>query len=163
MRLSDCPTTEVSMLVAAPAERVWALVSDIEVIAEFSLETQAVRWLDGADGPGVGRRFEGHNTHPAAGEWTTESTVVVCEPGKAFQWDVGPVESPAASWGYELTTTDSGTQVRGWGRLGPGWSNLVAAIEKWPDKEERIIARRLDEFASGIEATLTGIKAKAES
>lgn len=163
MRYSDTPVVEVRVLVAAPPVRVWDLVSDIEVIAEFSRETQSVRWLDGDGGAAVGRRFQGVNAHPAVGEWTTESTVVVCEPERAFQWDVGPPEAPAASWGYELTPAEGGTQVRGWGRLGPGWSNLSAAIEKWPEKEEKIVARRLEEFRAGIAATLAGIKARAES
>lgn len=162
MKYADGPVTEATIHVAAPPARVWALLSDIGVVAGLSRETQEVWWLDGAAGPTVGARFAGRNRHEAAGEWTTESTVVVSDPGRAFQWDVGRPEAPTASWGYDLTGSAGGTEVRGWARMGPGPSNLTVAIERMPEKEERIVARRLAEFLAGIEATLVGIKSLAE-
>ena len=47
--------------------------------------------------------------------------------------------------------------------MGPGPSGLTPAIEAAPDKEERIIARRLSQWQRNITATLQGIKALAES
>jgi hypothetical protein len=163
MRYADCPSVDATIVVSAPPERVWELVSDIEVIASLSRETRSVDWVDGSGAAAVGRRFRGVNQHEAVGEWTTVSTVVVCDAPRAFQWDVGQGESPAASWGYELKPAGDGTALRAWGRLGPGWSNLSAIIEKFPEKEERIVARRLEEFRAGLEATLTGIKSLAET
>ncbi|HEX3827056.1 MAG TPA: SRPBCC family protein [Sporichthyaceae bacterium] len=163
MRYADCPSVDATIVVGAAPDRVWELVSDIAVIAALSRETKSVEWVDGAAGPALGSRFRGVNSHEAVGEWTTVSTVVVCDPARAFQWDVGTVESPAASWGYELTPVADGTQLRAWGRLGPGPSNLTKAIDKFPEKEERIVARRLDEFRVGVEKTLAGIKSLAES
>jgi hypothetical protein len=153
---------DATIVVAAAPDRVWELVSDIEVIASLSRETRSVGWVDGAAGAAVGRQFRGVNFHEAVGEWTTLSTVVVCDAPRAFRWDVGPVEAPAASWGYELTPAADGTRLRAWGRLGPGPSNLTKAIEKFPEKEERIVARRLEEFRAGVEKTLAGIKSLAE-
>jgi hypothetical protein len=46
--------------------------------------------------------------------------------------------------------------------MGPGPSGLTPAIEKMPDKEERIIARRLEEWQANMAATLSGIKGLAE-
>ncbi len=46
--------------------------------------------------------------------------------------------------------------------LGPGPSNLNAAIEAMPDKEERIVAHRLREWRAGIDANLAAIKELAE-
>jgi hypothetical protein len=165
MRYADCPSVDAMIEVSAPPERVWALVSDIAVIASLSRETRSVDWLDDGEAATVGRRFRGVNQHEAVGEWTTTSTVVVCDPPRAFQWDVcSPTPgTPAASWGYDLQPAADGTRVRAWGRLGPGRSNLSAAIERFPEKEERIVARRLEEFRAGLEATLTGIKSLAES
>ena len=42
-------------------------------------------------------------------------------------------------------------------RIGPGSSGLTPAIEAMPDKEERIIERRLEEFRRNMETTLEGI------
>jgi hypothetical protein len=47
-------------------------------------------------------------------------------------------------------------------RIGPAPSGLSIAIEAMPDKEERIIERRLEEHARNMRATLDGIKALAE-
>jgi hypothetical protein len=40
---------------------------------------------------------------------------------------------------------------------------LSIAITAMPDKEERIVARRLEEFATNMRATLEGIKRLAEA
>jgi hypothetical protein len=46
--------------------------------------------------------------------------------------------------------------------MGPGPSGITALIEKMPDKEEKVIARRLKEWAANMSATVTGIKQMAE-
>ena len=44
----------------APPEKVWALVSDVTRIGEFSPETFEARWTRGSTGPEVGASFKGH-------------------------------------------------------------------------------------------------------
>ena len=68
---ADSPVVAVQILIGAPPERVWDLVSDIGLMAELSPELQGVAWLDGATGPAAGHRFTGRNAHPAMGEWET--------------------------------------------------------------------------------------------
>ena len=46
--------------------------------------------------------------------------------------------------------------------MGPAPSGLNIAIAAMPEKEERIIARRLEEFEVNMKATLDGIKRLAE-
>jgi hypothetical protein len=46
--------------------------------------------------------------------------------------------------------------------MGPAPSGLNIAIAAMPEKEERIIARRLEEFEANMTATLDGIKRLAE-
>ena len=46
--------------------------------------------------------------------------------------------------------------------MGPGPSGTSNAIERMPDKEGRIIARRRDEWRSNMVRTLEGVKALAE-
>jgi hypothetical protein len=48
-------------------------------------------------------------------------------------------------------------------RMGPAPSGLNIAIDAMPDKEERIVARRLEEHVANMRATLDGIKQLAES
>jgi uncharacterized protein YndB with AHSA1/START domain len=163
MRYSDGPTAEVSVRIEAPAERVWALVTDIDLPARFSSEFQGAEWIDG-DGPAAGARFVGRNRHDALGEWETTSTVTRYEPVRVFEWAVTDPESPSASWWFTLEPGDDGAVVLRQGtRMGPGRSGLNIAIDAMPDKEERIIARRLQEHERNMQATVEGVKRMAES
>lgn len=161
MRYADGPTTEVEVLIDASIERVWELVCDIGVPARFSAELQEARWLD--EGPAVGARFAGRNRHAAAGEWETTSVVTELEPMRAFAWAVGDPEVPSATWRFDLSEEDGRVRLRQRARLGPGPSGLTPAIEAMPDKEERIIARRLEEHRVNMQATVDGLKELAES
>jgi Polyketide cyclase / dehydrase and lipid transport len=162
MKFADGPTTEASVLVAAAPARIWPLISDIFLIAALSREVQEVEWLPGSTGPAVGARFRGRSRHPVAGEWSTTSHVVQCEPPRVFGWAVGDPEQPAALWRFDLIPTGEGTRLRQWAQLGPGPSNLTGVIAAMPDKEERIVAARLREFRAGIEANLAAIRERVE-
>jgi uncharacterized protein YndB with AHSA1/START domain len=163
MRYADGPTAEVDVVVDAPVERVWALVSDIGLPARFSSELQGAEWLDQATGPTAGARFVGRSHHPAAGNWETTCVVTVCDPGRSFGWAVGDAAEPSASWRFDLEAQGAGVRLRQSMRMGPAPSGLTPAIEAMPDKEERIVARRLDEHRANMRATLEGIKALAEA
>jgi hypothetical protein len=163
MRYTDGPTAGATVHIDAAPEVLWPLVSDIHLIAELSVEVQEVAWLDGAGHAAVGATFRGRNRHPAAGEWTTTSHVVECDAPRAFGWVVGDLANPTATWRFELTGHDGGTDVRQWARMGPGPSNLSPVIAAMPDKEERIVAGRLGEWQAGIDANLVALKKLAES
>ena len=150
----------VDVLVAAPVERIWVIVSDVSVPARFSQELQGADWLD--DEVGAGARFRGRNRHPAAGEWETTCVVTDFEPGRSFGWAVGDPDFPSARWRFDLSQEADGVRLRQWAQLGPAPSGLTPAIEAMPDKEERIVARRLDEHRANMQATVEGIKALAE-
>ena len=89
-------------------------------------------------------------------------TIVDFVPERRFGWAVGDPEQPSALWRLELAPEGDGTRLRYWAQLGPGPSGTTAVIEKMPDKEEAIIARRLGEWEKNMTATITGIKQLAE-
>ena len=166
MRYADGPTVEVEVDVGATADRVWSLVVDIDLPARFSTEFEGATWLIGAEGgAALGATFEGRNRHPARGGWQTTSTVVDFEPLRLFGWAVGDPDRPSAHWRFELDPGGDGatTRLRQWARMGPGPSGLTPAIQAMPDKEERIVARRLEEWRANMQATVEGIKALAEA
>jgi uncharacterized protein YndB with AHSA1/START domain len=163
MRYADGPTAEVEVHVAAPPERVWALLTDISLPARFSEEFRGAEWLEESPGPKVGARFLGRNEHPAIGAWQSISVVVACEPARTFGWDVQNSGGVGASWRFELTPDGDGTHLRQWARMGPAPSGLTPAIEARPDKEDRIIENRLAEWQRNMQATVEGIKALAEA
>ncbi len=171
MKLSDAPTTEVSVTIDAPVARVWELVTDLNVPAGTSPEFSGADWLDGASAPAVGARFIGRNAHAALGQWETASTVTVVDPEREFRYAVGDVDEPMAVWTYRLESGDGeGGEGQGDGgvtltqiaQIGPGRSGLSFAIDRMPEKEERIVERRLQEHAASMRANLEHIKALAE-
>ena len=155
MRYADGPTVEVETQVAAPPAAVWALVIDITTPVRFSEELREAYWIDE-------QRFVGRSGHPAVGEWETTCTVVSREPEREFGWVVGDPGSPSASWRFTLQPVDGGTRLRQWMRMGPGRSGLTPAIEARPDKEERIVERRLEEHRRNMQTTVDGIRRLAE-
>ncbi|HEX3004106.1 MAG TPA: SRPBCC family protein [Angustibacter sp.] len=160
MKYADGPSVEVEVLIDAPLERVWELVSDINLPARFSSEFQGGEWVDA--GPALGARFVGRNGHPARGEWETTSFVNRYEPMREFGWAVSDPDEPSATWWFLLDEVDGRVRVRQGGRMGPAPSGLTAAITAMPEKEERIVARRLEEWERNMRATLDGLKEMAE-
>lgn len=104
------PQVTVEREMAAPAERVWALVSDVTRMGEWSPEATGAEWLGEASGPAVGARFKGRNQRGRR-RWSTVAEVVECDPGAAFAFDVrlGPLR--VARWGYRIEPTDGGCRV----------------------------------------------------
>ena len=163
LRYADCPTTEAELLIDAPPAVVWPLVCDIQTPAQFSSEFQGGEWLDGATGPALGARFLGRNYHAARGTWETVSTVCDFELERAFGWAVGDPARPAAHWRFTLEPAGSSTRITQWMQMGPGESGISDLIEQMPDKEHRILRRRLAEHHANMTATLAGIKSLAEA
>ncbi len=163
LRYADCPTTEAELVIAAPPAVVWPLVCDIAMPARFSSEFQDGQWLDGVAGPALGAQFRGRNHHPAIGTWETVSTISEFEPERLFGWAVGDPGVPAARWRFSLEPEGAGTRLRQWMQIGPGESGISALIEQMPDKESRILRRRLREHHANMTATLAGIKELAEA
>lgn len=163
-RYADGPETEVELLIDAPADQVWAVLSDPAFPAEFSDELQEASWGEHADGvPGVGSTILGRNNNEFMGEWTTTSYVTEWEPGRRFSWAVGDIEDSAGRWRFDLEEQGAQTLVRQHYRIGPGRSGLSMAIEKFPDREEDIVANRLEFQAGCMLANLEGVKARVEA
>lgn len=160
---ADGPTASGEITVAAPPQRLWPLISDPVLLAGISTELQQVEWLDGASAAALGARFRGHNANPDIGEWSTTCTVIACDEDREFGWAVEDLAAPIATWRFVLEPADDGTVLRQSVRMGRGPSGITMAIERWPDKEERIVARRLRQWQDAITANLAEFKARAEA
>jgi len=164
MRFADGPTAAVTVEIAASPERVWAVCTDLTRFGEWSPENRGGRWLDGATGPALGVRFEGVQEHPGRGRWETVCEITAFDASRYFEWRLGDVDHPGAVWSFTLAATaDGGTALTESVRMGPGPSGITEVIAAMPDKEERIIDRRLAEYDAGLTAVLEGIKAAVEA
>jgi uncharacterized protein YndB with AHSA1/START domain len=160
---ADTATVEVTTWVDAPPAVVWALVSDIGLMPTLSEELHAVEWLDGVTEPALGRRFVGRSKHASFGEWETTCTVVEYEPGVVFAWAVQDPDNPSATWRFRLEREGRGTRLSQWAQMGPGPSGLSSAIERMPEKEQKIVYVRLKEFEQGMTRNLEAIKQRMEA
>lgn len=160
MLLRDGPTTEVTIKIDTAPDAAWALITDINLSCRFSPELQSVQWLDGASEVAVGARFQGNNSNPHIGEWSTVSRIVEVDPGRRLVWQIegAPGMDAPATWAFEIDPASTGIILRQWARIGPGPSGLSMAIATMPDKEARILERRLGEHRANMERNLEGIR-----
>jgi hypothetical protein len=158
-----------SVLIERTPAEVYAMVSDVTRMGEWSPICKACWWDDPAAGAQVGAWFTGRNETPegrseATGEvvpartWETRSQVVVADPEREFAWEVN---QGWVRWGFRLEPTgENGT------RLTQDWKFLPKGIagfgEKFGERAEAQIALRSDHATSGIPVTLAAIKASAE-
>ena len=161
-RYADNPTVQVQTWIGASPRRVWELVSDIELMPTMSQELQSVEWLDGASEPAVGAKFIGRSKHESLGEWATTSHVIECEPERVFAWAVEDPANPTAIWRFRLEPKNGGTELSEWMQMGPARSGLSFAIDRMPEKEQKIVFVRMREFEQNMAATLAHIKKLAE-
>ncbi len=144
----------------APPAAVWALVTDISLPARFSTEFRGAEWA--GDDRGAGAMFSGRNYHPAIGEWTTSCFVDTFDEPRAFGWCTSDLERPGARWRFDIQSREPGTRLRFAYRIGPGQSGTTMAIANHPDREGRVLRRRLDEVHANMLRTVEGIRELAE-
>lgn len=149
----------VSAPIAASAERVWELVSDVNLPSRFSAELVRAEW-EGT--PGRGSTIRGYMKLNGR-EWDTESLVIDWRPNEAFMWSVYGPENPVAEWGFRITPLGDSVLLIMHARLGPARSGLTAAIEAQPDKRDEIVAHRMATWRSNMTATVNGVKELAEN
>jgi ribosome-associated toxin RatA of RatAB toxin-antitoxin module len=101
---------EVTTVVAASPEQVYALVSDLPNMGRFSPENTGGKWVKGASGPALGAKFEGTNALGRK-KWKTLATVTSAEPGKQFAFDVVAAGFKVAGWGFAMEPVEGGTKV----------------------------------------------------
>jgi hypothetical protein len=103
-------STAVSREIEAPAHDVFALVSDLTRMGEWSPENSGGKWVKGSTGPGLGAVFRGNNRNGMR-RWSTTVTVTAFDPGTRFEIAVtsGPLE--VANWCYDFEDTESGCRV----------------------------------------------------
>jgi uncharacterized protein YndB with AHSA1/START domain len=158
-----------SVEVECPPTAAWRLITDIARIAEFSPECVAARWLDGAEGPEVGARFEGTNRvgdGDGAYTWIRPCTVTACDPNRVFAYDVGDrYDGTAAStWTFVLEPAADGCRIQQTFRHAPdGLSGLREIADSDPVQAEDIIRLRAADLQTGMTRTLHAMKSVLEA
>jgi uncharacterized protein YndB with AHSA1/START domain len=136
----------------APPEKVYAMITDVTRMGEWSPECVRAEWVGGATGPVAGARFKGHNKLGLA-RWSTKPTVTVANAGKEFAFETGKPGKEDTRWTYRLSPKDGGTE------LTESFEALrYGALMKLISKPEKRTAK----LTGDVQQTLERIKQAAE-
>lgn len=144
---------EATVDVAAPAEAVWAVVSDLTRMPEWSPELRALYAVGGRE-PRLGMTLVGLNRRGLVA-WPTTSRVVRLEPGRAVAWRV---RESLATWTYEVEPTPTGARLTGRRDL-----ERYALVTRWFGAMVGGAAGHDEELADGIRLTLERIRDSVEA
>jgi uncharacterized protein YndB with AHSA1/START domain len=152
--MTNQPLIEDSIDIAAPPEAVWAIVSDLRRMGEWSPQCQRM-WVIGR-GVRLGTRTVNLNRQGWK-RWPTNAKVVAFEPQRRLAFRI--VENRTV-WTYELEPTATGTRVTESRRAPHGVSRLSNIATRTVLGGTAPFEAGL---ATGIRRTLERIKAEAEA
>lgn len=103
---------EAHVTVAASPETVWAVISDVTRVGEWSGECRGCVWVGDADAASPGARFRGRNRR-AGFRWTRLNEIVVAQPPHTLVWRTVPrVPYPdSVEWRLTVEEGEGGTLV----------------------------------------------------
>lgn len=147
---------QVSLPIAAPAERIWELLADVTRMGEWSPECVRCRWLGRSRQATPGARFKG-TSRKGWHRWSTTSTVVEAVAGRRLVFDVTYFRRPVARWSYELDAT------------APDRTTLIESVEDRRGRPLRVVSPlvtgsrdRAERNAATMSTTLERLRAVAE-
>lgn len=144
---------EITTSINASPQDVYALVSDLARMGEWSTENIGGEWISGAPGE-LGSRFLGTNRIKNF-EWSVPVEVTVADPGECFEFVAAPDDGPFVRWTFRLSEGPSGTDL-----------TEIWDVMELPPSLAKLdgdgLAARKAAVQGTIEATLEGIKASAE-
>lgn len=145
----------VSTEINAPADKVYAMVSDLPRMGEWSTENRGGKWKGGATEAAPGVKFKGKN---AVGwrKWSTDVTVLEATPAKVFSFRVSAGPIVLCDWVYDIEPTPTGCKVtETWVDLRmPGMGTVGRLVSGVKD---RSVTNKI-----AMEETLAKVKAAAE-
>ncbi len=147
---------EISRDIAASPEAVYAAISDVTRMGEWSTECYACEWHDGVEGAAVGATFDGHNRNGDK-EWTSQGTVIEADPGRSFVFECSMFDFHFSTWGYRIEPTDTGSRVTEWSEdLRPEstleFSVKMSGIDDRAGRNRETISTTLERLAATLEA-----------
>lgn len=147
----------VTVHVDASPERVYALVSDVTRMGEWSPETYRCRWI-GTDHPVPGARFKGYNRRGRA-RWSNTLVVVSADPGRKFSFRRAVLPCGVCDWHYSMEPDGEETALtESYEVTKPDWR-----ITNWFNGLLLGVADRDEDLRGGMRTTLERIKTAAEA
>ncbi|QGG96854.1 SRPBCC family protein [Actinomarinicola tropica] len=145
---------EITRDIAASPEDVYAAISDVTRMGEWSEECTGCEWTGGHDGPAIGATFDGHNRHGDK-EWTSQCTVIEADPGRSFAFECAMFDFHYSTWGYRIEPIDGGSRVTEWSDdLRPEsaleFSKQMSGVEDRAERNRQTISGTLERLAAAL-------------
>jgi uncharacterized protein YndB with AHSA1/START domain len=146
---------EITCDIAAGPDAVYAAISDVTRMGEWSEECHTCEWQNGATGPAVGVVFDGHNRNGGK-EWTTQGTITEADPGTAFVFECSMNGFHFSTWGYRIEPTANGSRVTEWSEnLLPEsaleMSKQISGVEDRTARNRQTMSGTLERLAAALE------------
>ena len=148
---------EVATTVAAPAQDVYAALSDITRMGEWSPECSGGQWLAGATEAKPGARFRGSNKN-GVWRWSTRCIIEKAEPGTELAWAVTFLGRPVARWGYRFEPDGHGGTV-----VTESWEDRRGMLFKAGGPVASGVGDRTAHNKKSMEVTLERVKRAVEN
>jgi len=151
-----------SIVISAPPEDVYGIISDVSRIGELSPVCKSAAWDDAANAGKEGAWFTGHNVVNDF-SWDTHCKVVAATPGREFVWiNHGPNgDTELVRWGYTFEPDGDATRVTETWQVLPAYPDFVSGRNPGLDVKKRIDGMHQTAI-SGIKETLASLKKVAE-
>jgi uncharacterized protein YndB with AHSA1/START domain len=130
---------EASRDIAAPPGQVYAAISDVTRMGEWSEECHGC---------------DGHNQNGEY-KWTTQGKVIEADPGRAFTFEVSMMDFHYSTWGYRIEPTESGCRVTEWNEdLRPEsvmeFSKQTSGVDDRTERNRRTMNGTLERLADAL-------------
>jgi hypothetical protein len=142
--------------IAVPVSEVYAAISDVRRMGQWSPECVGATLLGPGAGTIVGARFLGHNRDDRAATWTTRCTVTIADAPTCFAFDVW-VLGRVSTWRFDLAAAANGrhTEVTQswWDRRGPTrrWLSALVTRSDRPSRNRASMRVTLQRLKSALE------------
>jgi uncharacterized protein YndB with AHSA1/START domain len=150
------PDLEVSRDIAATPGVVFAALTDITRMGEWSPETHLAEWNEGYDKAALGGRYTGHNRNGDK-EWSIEAEIVELVVDKRFFFDCNSRGFVFSKWGYSIEPTADGCSVTEY------WQDLRPEEAKPRSMTISGVGDRVAHNRVGMEQTLKRLAAAVEA
>ena len=145
----------VTQEINAPADKVWAMVSDLTAWGVVTRERRG-DLVARRHRPNGRSHFPGMNRHGKK-KWSTLGTIIELEPGRLLAFRTTAAGFKVAEWRYAFESTSSGCRVT------ETWIDQRGAVAKALGKPVSGVADRAAHNRDSMEKTLERLKSAAES
>jgi uncharacterized protein YndB with AHSA1/START domain len=153
--MMGAPSLVESVHIAAPTERVWAMVSDVRRIPDWSPQVDSTRLCAGFDAIGLGTQFTNLNSDGDL-VWTTHGEVVRFEPRREIAFRI---EENWVIWSFTVAPERAGVLLTQRREAPDGISDLSLELTNGFMGGVEVFTASM---RAGMRLTLERIKAEAE-